>query len=231
MIHLFQVYDLLVDENCFKIYPNHKILTEVIPFLEGFFLILALSADKSLDDHTLATAIRNGDNEAFRSFFDRHYPALYRFMASRGMDHDDVQDLIQKAFLTIWEKRDGIDSTKSLRAFLFRIAYNSMLNHIAYHSKFEDAEFPEFNRDIAGPGNETDHSELLRHINRIVAEMPEKRQMVFQLCFMKQFTYREAAGILEVTVKTVENHMGMAFKELRNKLGKVYSDGFFDVEA
>lgn len=231
MIHLFQVYDLLVDVNCFKIYPNHKILTELIPFLEGFFLILAFSADKSLDDHALATAIRNGDNEAFRSFFDRHYPALYRFMASRGMDHDDVQDLIQKAFLTIWEKRDGIDSTKSLRAFLFRIAYNSMLNHIAYHSKFEDAEFPEFNRDIAGPGNETDHSELLRHINRIVAEMPEKRQMVFQLCFMKQFTYREAAGILEVTVKTVENHMGIAFKELRNKLGKVYSGGFFDDEA
>lgn len=203
----------------------------MIPFLEGFFLILAFSADKSLDDRDLANAIRDGDNEAFRAFFDRHYPALYRFMASRGMDHDEVQDLIQKAFLTIWEKRDGIDSSKSLRAFLFRIAYNSMLNHIEYHSKFEDTEFPEYDRESDGPGNETDHSELLRHINRIVAEMPEKRQMVFQLCFMKQFTYREAAGILEVSVKTVENHMGMAFKELRNKLGKVYGSGVFDGEA
>jgi RNA polymerase sigma-70 factor (ECF subfamily) len=48
--------------------------------------------------------------------------------------------------------------------------------------------------------------------------MPEKRQTVFRLCFIQEFTYKDAAEVLNVTVKTVENHMGLALKELRGKL-------------
>ena len=48
--------------------------------------------------------------------------------------------------------------------------------------------------------------------------MPNKRQTVFRLCFIQEFTYRDAADILNISHKTVENHMGLALKELRNKL-------------
>jgi len=45
--------------------------------------------------------------------------------------------------------------------------------------------------------------------------MPEKRRNVFELCYMQEFTYKEAAEALGVSRKTVENHMGMALKDLR----------------
>ena len=50
--------------------------------------------------------------------------------------------------------------------------------------------------------------------------MPEKRQAVFRLCFIQEFTYKEAAEFLQVSVKTIENHMGLALKDLRKKLEK-----------
>jgi RNA polymerase sigma-70 factor (ECF subfamily) len=192
--------------------------------LELLILFLALSKDSSIDDVQLSINIRNGDQKAFKTFYDKHYPGLYRFMISRGMSHDEAEDLIQKAFIMIWEKRDGIDETKSLRAYLFQIAYSRMLNHVEYHSKFRDEDPPDNDISEKSPESDTDYSELLHQIKKIIAGMPEKRALVFELCFMKQFTYKETADAMDVSPKTVENHMALAFKDMRAALKEVYGE-------
>jgi len=197
-----------------------------IPSIESVLLILAFSKENDIDDYELSISIRQGDQNAFRIFFDRHYPGLYRFMVSRGMSHDEAEDLIQKAFIMIWEKRNGIDETKSLRAYLFKIAYTRMLNHVEYQSKFAD-EIPHVNdQSETNPDSDIDYAVLLHHINSIISGMPEKRALVFELCFMKQFTYKETAESMGVSVKTVENHMALAFKDMRAALKKVYGEAF-----
>lgn len=190
--------------------------------MELLILLLLHSKNSSLDDAQLSINIKNGDQKAFRAFFDMHYPALYRFMRSRGMSHDEAEDLVQKAFVMIWDKRSGIDETKSLRAYLFQITYTRMLNHVDYHSKFKDEDPPEEDSGVINPETDADYSELVAHIKKIIASMPEKRGMVFELCFMKQFTYKETAETMDVSVKTVENHMALAFKDMRAALVDVY---------
>jgi RNA polymerase sigma-70 factor, ECF subfamily len=192
--------------------------------LELLILFLALSKDSSIDDVQLSINIRNGDQKAFKTFYDKHYPGLYRFMMSRGMSHDEAEDLVQKAFIMIWDKRSGIDETKSLRAYLFQIAYTRMLNHVEYHSKFKDQDPPDNDISERNPESDTDYSELLHQINKIIAGMPEKRAMVFELCFMKQFTYKETADAMDISPKTVENHMALAFKDMRAALKDVYGE-------
>lgn len=192
--------------------------------MEFLLLLLAFSKKPSLDDQQLSNRIKNGNQEAFKHFFDAHYPTLYRFMRSRGMSHDEAEDLVQKAFVMIWEKRNGIDETKSLRAYLFQIAYSRMLNHIEYNSKFKDEDPPDEVSKTEDPDAIADYSELLTQITNIIASMPEKRAMVFELCFMKQFTYKETADVMNVSVKTVENHMALAFKDMRSGLINVYGE-------
>lgn len=194
--------------------------------MELLLFFLALSKDSSLDDLSLSIKIRNGDQKAFKLFYDKHYPGLYRFMLSRGMSHDEAEDLVQKAFIKIWEKRKGIDETKSLRAYLFQIAYSRMLNHIEYQSKFNDEDPPDESISLKNPETDTDYSELLNHIKRIISKMPEKRSQVFEFCFMKQFTYKETAEVMDITVKTVENHMALAFKDMRSALTEIYGVDF-----
>jgi len=191
---------------------------------ELLFLLLAFAKYNGIDPADLSVAIRNGDHDAFRAFHDEHYDGLYRFMVSRGMSNDEAQDLVQKAFIMIWEKRDGIDESKSLRAYLFQIAYSRMINHVNYQKKFDDEDPPKEDPVRDTPETDVNHKELLSIVKLAINDMPEKRGQVFESCFMNQFTYKETADAMGVSVKTVENHMTLAFKDLRSVLSKAYDE-------
>ncbi|HAC15629.1 MAG TPA: RNA polymerase sigma-70 factor [Bacteroidetes bacterium] len=191
---------------------------------ELVLLFFAFAKQVKIDWSGISVAIRNGDHKAFQIFYGEYYDAVYRFLVSRGMTHDDAKDLIQKAFLLIWEKRETIDETKSLRAYLFQIAYTRMLNHINFNSKFSDESPEESDSQFQDPNLELDYSELVSHLKKIVSAMPEKRSLVFELCFMKQMTYKEVADVMGLSVKTIENHMAFAFKDVRQALTLVYGD-------
>ena len=180
--------------------------------------LLAVRGGTDQDDPELLRAIKNGDHSAFKTFFERHHSYLYHFLLKKGISEQQAEDLVQQAFVMIWEKRDQIDETKSLKAFLFRIAYTRMLNVFRDTKKFDE------NTDLATEEGESstekalETQELGQAIEFSISSMPEKRQAVFRLCFIQEFTYKDAAEFLEVSVKTIENHMGLALKELRAKL-------------
>lgn len=189
-----------------------------MPYTLNLLLIqLAIRSGDDLDSPELLRSIKNGNHDAFKKFFDRHHKHLYYFLLKKGMSEQTAEDLIQQAFLIIWERREEIDETKSLRAYLFRIAYTRMLNHIRDHKKFhESAEADSIVTAI--PDSAIVNDELKEEIDRAIEAMPEKRQTVFRLCFLQGFSYKETASTLDVSPKTVENHMGLALKDLRKAL-------------
>lgn len=187
-------------------------------FVLYLLFLLAIKQGGEPDDPELLIAIKRGDHSAFKKFFEKHHSYLYHFLLKKGVSEQQAEDLVQQAFVLIWEKRAQIDETKSLRAFLFRIAYTRMLNVFRDTAKFDenaDISHEEGSEDIE---NNLEAKELGEIIENSISSMPEKRQAVFRLCFIQEFTYKEAAEFLEVSVKTIENHMGLALKELRSKL-------------
>ncbi len=76
---------------------------------------------------------------------------------------------------------------------------------------------PEQNTELT-PEDDARKSQLEEAIDWAIADMPERRGEVFTLCFLEEFTYREAAETLDVSRKTVENHMGLALKDIRSAL-------------
>ncbi len=188
--------------------------------MEFLLLSLALSASGDLDDRALAASIRAGDTQAFRVFYERHYDSLYRYLLSRGAEGDHAEDLIQKAFLLIWEKREAIDPAKSLRAYLFTIGFSKFLNdrkRDAKSTSIEGDDWPPV--EGQSPEDTLRYRELLTSVHAAVERMPEKRRMVFELCFFKQFSYQEAADALSIRRNTVENHMAAALKDVRARVG------------
>lgn len=179
---------------------------------------LAASQGSSLDEQELSQAIKDGDHKAFRLFYNEHYDSLLYFLMSRNTDQSTAEDLIQKAFMYIWEKRDRIETDKSLRAFIFRIAYTRMLNFHRDNKKFDAEEVVPEQLDSITPEDKTREKELESAIDAAIKQMPDKRGEVFTLCFIEQFTYKEAAEMLELSPKTIENHMGRALKDIRKSL-------------
>jgi len=188
-------------------------------FLPILLFALATSPSREVDRVELAQQIKNGNHNAFHTFYDLHYNMLYRFLLSKGIRDEVAKDLLQQAFLYIWENRSNIKPKKSLRAYLFSIAYSRMLNNIRDNKKFDDSGYDDRDKSVEiSPQEKMQHRELLQAVKKAIAEMPEKRSLVFDMCFMQEFTYKETAGAMGVSVKTVENHMGLAFKDLRTAL-------------
>lgn len=171
------------------------------------------------DDAALARRIRRGDAAAFKAFFERYYDTLFGYLRRRGLAAATCEDLIQNAFLALWERRQTIDPQRSLRALLFKICYTRALNHFRDTARFADSPAPLGERaTAAAPDREADFSLMQQALGAAVAALPERRRAVFELCFLEELTYREAAEALGISIKTVENQMGHALKAIRRAL-------------
>lgn len=184
---------------------------------ELILLLLAFSASSDPADRVIAAAIAAGDHAAFTLFFDRHHLELARYLQRRGLSEAETADILQQAFMTIWEKRAAIKPDLPLRGYLFRIGLSRAYNRFRDTAKFVwDATDLE---QISG--NEPDATtrrELLQALHAAIASLPEKRREVFELCYLQEMSYREVATALDISIKTVENHMSLALKNLREKL-------------
>lgn len=189
--------------------------------LVDLVFFIALAVDDFEDRAELYQAIKNGDEKAFKTFFDAHYDALFVFLRSRNIPKDIAEDLIQKAFLYIWEHRKNIKPNLSLKAYLFRIAYTRMLNHIEQDRNHLDID-DHINETTKTPLDSAEYQDLHTAFKEAITNMPERRRTVFESCFIEDLTYKETAELLSISVKTVENHMALAFKDLRKEL-KIYN--------
>lgn len=196
--------------------PKRARMASIVP---GLLLLLALGMEGA---RALAERIRAGDREAFRTFFDRHHERLLGYLRSRGVPAAAAEDIVQTAFVYVWDHRDDIDPDQSLRAYLFRIGYTRALNHFRDTAKFDvDADLDRAPAPQQSPERDLLSAEVRREIDDAVAALPERRRTVFELCFLRDYTYDEAAQALDISRKTVETHMRLALRDLREALAAV----------
>lgn len=138
------------------------------------------------------------------------------------VDEDDAREVVHQVFISIWEKRQEMDLSVSLKSYLFTSVHNRSLNVIRDRKKFSSAEVP----DVAGEWDVSsviETMELEDKIMEVVSTLPEKCREVFELSRFDGLKYSEIAEHLQISVKTVENQMSKALKILREKLAKYLS--------
>ncbi len=187
--------------------------------------LFAITNITALDDSALARRIKGGDEAAFKAFFERHHDVLYGYLRRRGLSGAVCEDLIQNAFLTIWERRQDIDEQKSLRALLFKICYTRALNHFRDTARFVDPTAMNEPASPTAPDHDAGYALMQQSLRAAIEALPERRRAVFELCFLQELTYREAAEALDVSIKTIENQMGHALKAIRKALAEYRREG------
>lgn len=180
-------------------------------------LALLFAMQRAVDLRELAKRIRAGDHSAFRQFFDSTHADLLRTLKRRGLDAALAEDVVQQAFVWIWEHRDRLDPGQSIRGLLFRIGLTRSLNarrDAGRTDPLPDLPLP----DTSSKGDAAALGELRDALANAVADLPERRREVFTLCFMDGLTHKDAAAALDISPKTVEHQMGHALKALRQAL-------------
>lgn len=162
----------------------------------------------------------NGD-KAMEILFKKYYTYLCRILIRVIPEKNTAEDLAQDVFLDIWRKRDTINISVSLKAYLRRAARNKALNYIRDRKiRWEDDENqPEIESTMVGANQLLEAEELQQLINRSIDQLPERCRLVFSLSRFEDMTYQEVADELGISIKTVENQISKALKLLRVSLG------------
>jgi RNA polymerase sigma-70 factor (ECF subfamily) len=157
------------------------------------------------------------NQRAFEELFRKYFPPLMAFARKILIDEDDAREVVQKVFINLWEKRQEIDLSTSLRSYLFTSVHNRSLNMIRDRKKFSSEGIP----DIGGEwdvGAQIESMELEEKIRESIACLPDKCREIFELNRFDGLKYSEIAAKLGISVKTVENQISKALKILREKL-------------
>jgi len=172
------------------------------------------------EEAVLFEKIKKGDEKAFERLFHNHYGHLCLFAEHFVRNHTEAEEIVQDIFVRLWENRKRIIIATSVKNYLFRSVKNRCLNflqHKKIETRYAEKLLSEAEQNIP---DDTDFIEsgLLRKIEESISSMPEKRQEIFRLSREEGLKYREIAEKLDISIKTVETHMGLAIKTLRNKL-------------
>lgn len=167
--------------------------------------------------------IKTLDKATFELLFKSNFKGLCYFAQKYVKDIETSKEIVQDAFISLWEKRETIDLSKPVKSYLTTIIYNKSLNYLRDHKKFD--------RDILGFENllhentpDADSriitTEITQRINDAIAELPEKCREVFLLSRHENLKYQEIADQMQISVKTVETQMSKALQHMRIRLAE-----------
>jgi|AntRauTorcE11897_2_1112592.scaffolds.fasta_scaffold00306_16 RNA polymerase sigma-70 factor (ECF subfamily) len=166
--------------------------------------------------------IRNGSKDSYSDFFRSCYEHYVRFAYRYVKSKSQACDLVQDAFIKIWKKRDNLDPSKSLKSFTFTIIRNLCLNHVRdYKNRFEtlDDSNHQPNALIIHQDQENDSyiEETLNTIESLIKKLPERQQEAFELSRVDGLRHEEIAEVMNISARTVNNHIVSALKFLRKE--------------
>ncbi len=171
--------------------------------------------------------------DAYRDLFYQYHGRLVLFAHKFTGDLQVSQDIVQDAFLKLWEKSPSLASFEVPRAYLFQSVKNSCLNHIR-HIKIrhivEDkvvSHLAEAEKNLYlsqdDPLQSLLEQDVQRKIDEIVQSMPEKCREVFLLSRNEMLKNREIADRLGISVKMAEKQISKALLMLRSNLSEYFS--------
>lgn len=167
------------------------------------------------DDAELAKRIRESDAEAFKMLFYRYYEPVLGFVLRRMGDAAKAEDVVQDAFARLWEARSRVNDDGTIRAYLYRLASNRMIDHF---------RSDEVRRDYAAQADGgvalpvAEFFAVEEDVRKAIDALPDSVRTTFVLSRYDELSYREIAKLLNVSVKTVEKRMSQALRSLRTDL-------------
>lgn len=181
-----------------------------------------------LVDNKLLDELRRGEESVYSDVFHQLQPALVNYAMQYIIDCDLSKEIVQEAFLKLWESRKGLTEGTNLTAYLYKVVRNLCLNYLR-HIKVRN-EFVETQSRLASDyalnyealkdksAERLLEAEIMERLQKAVSKMPPQCRNVFSLSRFEGKTYKEIAQALGITEKTVENQINKALKITRAEL-------------
>ena len=164
---------------------------------------------------------KNIDYAAFEKIYFEYFSYLCQCMYRFVKDEEITKDIVQDVFLKYWQKMHEIRINESPKAYLYRACINESLNFLKEKDRRENRE-NSYSSENIGTSRQSDQpdiqflsEETSIRIDSAIDQLPHSCRTAFLLSRHEQKSYKEIAKLLNISVNTVEKHIGKALKVLR----------------
>jgi RNA polymerase sigma factor (sigma-70 family) len=181
---------------------------------------LSLSASHHISDEELLARLRSDDTNALELALRNHWTLVVDYITRLTGSEDSAEDVAQRAFCQLWDRRAQWRATGSVRALLCRIARNyAVSEHRRQSADERSAEtFVELTQPMPPWRDRIETEQLRSALDREIALLPERRREILVLRCMHDLSYKEIADVMNIAQQTVANQLSSALATLRVSL-------------
>jgi len=180
-----------------------------------------MKTDDKKSDRILIIGLKYGDEECFGELFRKYYPRFRAYTYRLIHDHYQAEDILQNVFMKLWMNRLTLDENISIVTYLFVLTRHEILNHIRYNRMHPLVNGTEIIMEST-VSNEFDFNNLYALVLQIIEEkLPRRRRDIFKMNRFEHLPPAEIARRLEISTRTVEKHIELALRTIRNTLGPI----------
>jgi RNA polymerase sigma-70 factor (ECF subfamily) len=158
-------------------------------------------------------------NEAFQKLLSVYQKPLYNHIRNIVLNHDDADDVLQNTFIKIFQYLKSFKGESKLFSWMYRIATNEALTFLNQKAKvngvstaaLQNKTIDNLQADVFFDGNE-----IQLKLQKAIANLPEKQQLVFKMKYFEELKYEEISEILGTSVGALKASYHHAVKKIEN---------------
>lgn len=180
---------------------------------------------KELGDIVLLEKLKDNDEAAFTEIYNRYWDKLFVIAAHRLNSQAEAEEAVQEVFYNIWKRRADIQITSSLPAYLATSVKYEVLNSLARKKRFQRYEQHTVHTTAEADesaGEQLHFAQLQQQLQQTIKALPEQCRLVYRLSREAGYSRKEIASTLDISEKTVANHLTRALKSLRGSLTQIF---------
>jgi len=173
-------------------------------------------------EQEIVNAIRNKEKSVFEALYKEHYRQLFAVAFRYVRNAPAAEEIVHDVFLMIWNKADQLVIQQSIKSYLYRSVVNSSLNFIKKEKtqrEKQDVYMRVKTHDTPGGDDEDQQEALLTNLENAIQVLPPKCREVMYLSRFGKLKQQEIADQMQISVKTVKNHLTYGFQKIREHLG------------
>lgn len=171
-------------------------------------------------DSYLLEKLKEGDKDAFNSFFRKYYRLLVANALFFTRDEQEAKDIVQDFFFEFWHKKLYLRMEGDVKGYLYR-----SIQHKCYN--LQRRKTPEQQRAIlsgyeeAAPEEDNEEKEeRLVRLEAALEDLPPQRREVLKRIYFEEKKYQDAADEIGISLNTLKTHLKIGLRNLREKLKK-----------
>lgn len=154
---------------------------------------------------------------AFRQLLKQYSRPLYNHIRTIVLDHDDADDVLQNTFIKVFRSLENFKGESKLFSWMYRIATNeaiTFINQKARKNKISNEEVAQRAIENLPADEYFEGDELQLKLQKAVALLPEKQQLVFRMKYFEDLKYEEISEIVGTSVGALKASYHHAVKKI-----------------